>query len=247
MRRYIQTLKSLHFFSDIFLFIGGILSESLARIGAKVTGIDPSEENISVAREHSKKDPLTEHINYRVSTIGYKSSTLSISFLILSWWFAEEIAKSEEKFDVVCSLEVHISYQSLMQSFFLKSMCYEQVIEHVQYPQLFIDCCSSSLKPGGSLFLSTINRTLKSYLVGIVAAEQVLGMVPAGLLIHFCLNFNTLKDCFGRYTRVEEVYNTRRIAVNDRRTKVWIICRASGRHGSGAFCPFYHFHIKLLQ
>lgn len=68
--------------------------------------------------------------------------------------------------------------------------------------------------------MSTINRTLKSYLVGIVAAEQVLGMVPAGLLIHFFLNFYALKVCFGRYTRVEEVYNTRRIAVNDRRTKM---------------------------
>ena len=49
---------------------GGLASESLARLGAIVTAIDPSSENILVARNHSKSDPLTENINYRQSSIG---------------------------------------------------------------------------------------------------------------------------------------------------------------------------------
>ncbi len=35
-------------------------------------------------------------------------------------------------------------------------------------------------QPGGSLFLSTINRTMKSYALAIVGAEYILGWVPPG-------------------------------------------------------------------
>lgn len=66
---------------------GGLLSESLARLGATVTSIDPSEKNIEVAKAHSSKDPKTATIEYQVNTI-------------------QEIAKQEKKFDVVCALEV---------------------------------------------------------------------------------------------------------------------------------------------
>ena len=41
---------------------GGLISEPMARLGAKVTGIDASEKNINVAKLHSKKKGLT--INY---------------------------------------------------------------------------------------------------------------------------------------------------------------------------------------
>jgi 2-polyprenyl-6-hydroxyphenyl methylase / 3-demethylubiquinone-9 3-methyltransferase len=45
---------------------GGILSESLAREGAVVTGVDPSEKSIAVAREHAAQAGLA--IDYRVGT-----------------------------------------------------------------------------------------------------------------------------------------------------------------------------------
>ena len=45
---------------------GGILSESLAREGAIVTGVDPSEKSIAVAREHAKQSGLA--IDYRVAS-----------------------------------------------------------------------------------------------------------------------------------------------------------------------------------
>jgi 2-polyprenyl-6-hydroxyphenyl methylase/3-demethylubiquinone-9 3-methyltransferase len=47
---------------------GGILSESLARMGAIVTGIDPSVHNIDVARQHAGVDPLTRGIHYEKAT-----------------------------------------------------------------------------------------------------------------------------------------------------------------------------------
>ena len=37
---------------------GGLISEPMARLGAKVTGIDASEKNIEVAKLHSKKSNL---------------------------------------------------------------------------------------------------------------------------------------------------------------------------------------------
>lgn len=56
---------------------GGLLSESLARLGASVTAIDPSAVNIEVARAHSAKDPLTASIQYRSETIGRFSFTMT--------------------------------------------------------------------------------------------------------------------------------------------------------------------------
>ena len=41
---------------------GGLISEPMARLGAKVTGIDASEKNIKVAKIHSKENNL--EINY---------------------------------------------------------------------------------------------------------------------------------------------------------------------------------------
>jgi 2-polyprenyl-6-hydroxyphenyl methylase/3-demethylubiquinone-9 3-methyltransferase len=55
-----------------------------------------------------------------------------------------------------------------------------EIIEHVPDPHHFIEACTAHLKPSGGMFLSTFNKTLKSYLLGIVAAEYVLGWAPRG-------------------------------------------------------------------
>ncbi len=56
-----------------------------------------------------------------------------------------------------------------------------EVIEHVDDVMAFLTCCQKYLKPGGYLFLSTMNRTWKSYLLGIVMAESILKWVPSGM------------------------------------------------------------------
>lgn len=58
-------------------------------------------------------------------------------------------------------------------------LCME-VIEHVNDPETFLKTCASLVRPGGLLFLATLNRTLKAHALGIVAAEYVLQWVPKG-------------------------------------------------------------------
>lgn len=72
---------------------------------------------------------------------------------------AEAVAHTREKFDIVTALEI---------------------VEHVADVPLFLKSCCALLKPNGLLILSTLNRTPKSYLLGIVAAEHVLRWLPAG-------------------------------------------------------------------
>ncbi|XP_006865921.1 PREDICTED: hexaprenyldihydroxybenzoate methyltransferase, mitochondrial [Chrysochloris asiatica] len=55
-----------------------------------------------------------------------------------------------------------------------------EVVEHVIDLETFIQCCCGVLKPGGSLFITTINKTQLSYALGIVFAEQIAGIVPKG-------------------------------------------------------------------
>jgi len=55
-----------------------------------------------------------------------------------------------------------------------------EIIEHVDNPQLFINTNTSLLKEGGHLFITTLNRTTRSWLLAIVGAEYVLGMLPKG-------------------------------------------------------------------
>src|SRR5215472_3593187 len=64
---------------------GGILAEPLARLGATMVGIDPSQSNITVAQHHAAQSQLA--IDYRTGT-------------------AETLAAAGEKFDVVLAMEV---------------------------------------------------------------------------------------------------------------------------------------------
>ena len=55
-----------------------------------------------------------------------------------------------------------------------------ELLEHVDRPDELLALCKPLLKPNGTLFLSTLNRNWTSFLLGIVAAEYVLGLVPRG-------------------------------------------------------------------
>ncbi|MGB1076985.1 MAG: bifunctional 2-polyprenyl-6-hydroxyphenol methylase/3-demethylubiquinol 3-O-methyltransferase UbiG [Bdellovibrionales bacterium] len=72
---------------------------------------------------------------------------------------SETICQENKKYDVVCALEI---------------------IEHVDTPDVFLKTCLECLKPNGLIIISTLNRTPQSFLLGIVAAEHILGWVPKG-------------------------------------------------------------------
>jgi len=55
-----------------------------------------------------------------------------------------------------------------------------ELLEHVPSPISILKACFDLLRPGGSLFLSTLNRTPKSFLHAIIGAEYVLKMLPKG-------------------------------------------------------------------
>lgn len=71
----------------------------------------------------------------------------------------ENLVASKSNFDVVLALEI---------------------IEHVAEPTAFVKDCASLVREGGLLVLSTLNRTIASYALGIVAAERILGWLPPG-------------------------------------------------------------------
>lgn len=85
-------------------------------------------------------------------TIDYRQTTIE-NFL------QDHTACQQEKFDVITCLEM---------------------LEHVPDPLSIIQSCQALLKPNGVLFFSTINRTLKAYMLVIIGAEYVLKMLPKG-------------------------------------------------------------------
>lgn len=122
---------------------GGILAESLAKLGAKVTGIDMGEEPLNIAKLHALESGV--EVNYQRIT-------------------AEEKAEqATESFDIVTCMEM---------------------LEHVPDPASIVRACSQLVKPGGYVFFSTLNKTVKSYLMAILAAEKILKLVPEGTHDH---------------------------------------------------------------
>jgi 2-polyprenyl-6-hydroxyphenyl methylase/3-demethylubiquinone-9 3-methyltransferase len=55
-----------------------------------------------------------------------------------------------------------------------------ELLEHIPNPAATVEACSQLLKPGGSLFFATINRTLKAYTLAIIGAEYILKLLPPG-------------------------------------------------------------------
>jgi 2-polyprenyl-6-hydroxyphenyl methylase/3-demethylubiquinone-9 3-methyltransferase len=118
---------------------GGLLSEALARSGARVTAIDLAPAVLDVARLHLHESGL--QVDYR---------EVSVEAL------ADEMPAT---FDVVTCMEM---------------------LEHVPDPASVIRACATLLKPGGTIFLSTLNRTPLAFGAAILGAEHVLRLLPRG-------------------------------------------------------------------
>nr|VFK47873.1 MAG: 2-polyprenyl-6-hydroxyphenyl methylase / 3-demethylubiquinone-9 3-methyltransferase [Candidatus Kentron sp. TC]VFK50589.1 MAG: 3-demethylubiquinone-9 3-methyltransferase [Candidatus Kentron sp. TC]VFK63475.1 MAG: 2-polyprenyl-6-hydroxyphenyl methylase / 3-demethylubiquinone-9 3-methyltransferase [Candidatus Kentron sp. TC] len=55
-----------------------------------------------------------------------------------------------------------------------------ELLEHVPNPAITVKACAKLVKPSGSCFFSTINRTPKAWLFAILAGEYLLGLLPKG-------------------------------------------------------------------
>ncbi|MEP6723945.1 MAG: bifunctional 2-polyprenyl-6-hydroxyphenol methylase/3-demethylubiquinol 3-O-methyltransferase UbiG [Variovorax sp.] len=55
-----------------------------------------------------------------------------------------------------------------------------EMLEHVPQPASVVQACATLVRPGGWVFFSTIHRNLKAFMLAIVGAEYVLGMLPRG-------------------------------------------------------------------
>ncbi|MDE2383109.1 MAG: bifunctional 2-polyprenyl-6-hydroxyphenol methylase/3-demethylubiquinol 3-O-methyltransferase UbiG [Alphaproteobacteria bacterium] len=94
--------------------------------------------------------------NIKTARVHAAEMELAIDYRV---GMAEDLAAAGEKFDIILNMEV---------------------IEHVAQPAFFVASCASMLKPGGLMFVATLNRTLKSFGLAIIGAEYVLGWLPKG-------------------------------------------------------------------
>jgi 2-polyprenyl-6-hydroxyphenyl methylase/3-demethylubiquinone-9 3-methyltransferase len=92
-----------------------------------------------------------------VAQLHAQESQLEIDYRVCS---AEQLARGNpQAFDAVTCMEL---------------------IEHVDDPAALVAQLAALLRPGGDLFVSTINRNLRSFLMAIVGAEYLLKLIPRG-------------------------------------------------------------------
>jgi 2-polyprenyl-6-hydroxyphenyl methylase/3-demethylubiquinone-9 3-methyltransferase len=118
---------------------GGLLSESLAAKGARVTAIDLAPELLKIARLHQLESGV--NVDYRLSPVEAL------------------LDAGDGPFDAITCMEM---------------------LEHVPDPGSVIAACARLLKPGGRLFLSTLNRTPAAFALAIVGAEYIARVLPKG-------------------------------------------------------------------
>ncbi len=97
--------------------------------------------------------------NIEVAREKSKLAELNITYYIDEIEKISSLKEHKGQYDVVTSMEV---------------------IEHVDDYKVFLKHLCKLLKPGGLLFISTINRTIKSFVEAIIAAEYLLRIVPRG-------------------------------------------------------------------
>lgn len=135
---------------------GGLLSESLSRLGADVVGLDAGKANVEAAKRRQKESQLDDDdvVDDDDNSGGNNGKVKYICDT------AEDLGEKEpNSFDVVCALEV---------------------IEHVTDPRVFANALRKLVKDDGLVFVSTISKSMRGVLGAIVFAERVAKMVPAG-------------------------------------------------------------------
>jgi len=118
---------------------GGLLSEAMARKGARVVGLDMADDLLRVAELHALEAGVS---------VAYRHEP------------AERHALDHAGcYDVVTCMEM---------------------LEHVPDPASVVEALARLARPGGHVFVSTLNRTPRAYVMAILGAEYVLRLLPAG-------------------------------------------------------------------
>ena len=93
--------------------------------------------------------------NIKIAKMHAVKNNLKIEYKTTS----PEKLKTNKKFDVILNMEI---------------------VEHVEDINFFIKACSKLLKKNGIMFVATLNKTLKSYVFGIIGAEYIMRWLPIG-------------------------------------------------------------------
>ena len=99
-------------------------------------------------------DPSEKNIG--IASTHARASGVTVDYRAVT---AEQLAEAGETFDIVLNMEV---------------------VEHVADVEFFLSTCARMVRPGGLMFVATINRTLKAAALAIFAAENVLRWLPRG-------------------------------------------------------------------
>lgn len=99
-------------------------------------------------------DPSEKNIG--IASTHAKASGVPVDYRAVT---AEQLADAGETFDIVLNMEV---------------------VEHVADVDFFLTTCSRMVRPGGLMFVATINRTMKAAALAIFAAENILRWLPRG-------------------------------------------------------------------
>ncbi|MCR9121589.1 MAG: bifunctional 2-polyprenyl-6-hydroxyphenol methylase/3-demethylubiquinol 3-O-methyltransferase UbiG [Phyllobacteriaceae bacterium] len=94
--------------------------------------------------------------NIEVAKIHAEQSGVTVDYRATT---SEALKAAGETFDIVLNMEV---------------------VEHVADVDLFMKSCAAMVRPGGLMFVATINRTTKAWGLAIIGAEYVLGWLPKG-------------------------------------------------------------------
>ena len=94
--------------------------------------------------------------NIEVAKIHAEQTGVTIDYRATT---SEALAADGEQFDIILNMEV---------------------VEHVADVDLFMASCCEMVKPGGLMFMATINRTAKARMLAIFMAEKVLRWLPVG-------------------------------------------------------------------
>jgi 2-polyprenyl-6-hydroxyphenyl methylase/3-demethylubiquinone-9 3-methyltransferase len=113
-----------------------------------------SEPMARMGAEVVGADPSERNIG--IASTHAKTSGVTVDYRPVT---AEQLADVGETFDIILNMEV---------------------VEHVADVDFFLSTCAKMVRPGGMMFVATINRTMKAAALAIFAAENVLRWLPRG-------------------------------------------------------------------